>query len=148
MRVYVRRMSDAWVTEWPRFVRRQVKRSGKDAVAKEADVHVGTVNKWLTPTSPHPAVENVIRLGRSCNKIGDALVAAGYLNKDDLSSDGRLIRSAEDRMLSDDELIQQLSDRLASRREIADETESLGGPGRDWGEDAGVNGIEHGDRCG
>jgi hypothetical protein len=140
-------MSDTWATAWPRFVQRQVKQSGKDAVAKDAGVHVGTVNKWLAGTGGHPDVKNVISLGRTRNKIGDALVAAGYLNKEDLSSDGRLIGS-EERMLSDDELIQQLSERLASRRELADETESLGAGSRLWSDDAGVNGVKHGYRRG
>lgn len=139
-------MSDEWVRTWPAYVRRQVKRADKDAVATQAGVHIGTVNRWLSSDPPRPSVENVVSLGRARREIGKALVAAGYLHKTDLGKDGKLTDSGNRlEELSDDEFVQELADRLASRRiAAAEDTQVWASTTGKWRrQDPGVSGMEY-----
>lgn len=99
---------------WPEYVSRVTAGCSRSDVAEAAQINVSAISRWLTSVSP-PRAEKAVSFARGLgqNPI-EALVAAGYLNPDEVDGAVQIVRGRSE--LSDDELIDELKERLTLRQ--------------------------------
>lgn len=99
--------------DWPSYVRRITQGASPKDIAQTLHVNRSLIDRWLNKES-RPATENVVALARAFHgKPVEALVAAGYLDQDDVNGAVEIVRPLSD--LSDDVLISELRGRLRDR---------------------------------
>lgn len=101
---------------WTEYVERILGGVSRKDAAQQAGVSEATMSRWITGTGKkRPVAESVVEFARAFNQEPvKALIAAGYLQPDDLN--GKVIEVYQSRAeLSDGELIAELADRLAAR---------------------------------
>jgi len=85
---------------------------------------VSGVSRWLTGVTGQPKAQMVISFARGLNQRPiEALVAAGYLEPEEVKGAVEVMRSPSD--MSNDELLTELADRL-SRVPDDEQTDRLG----------------------
>lgn len=116
-------MDDAWEVTWPAYVRRHAGNARPTDIGVQAQVHPGTVSRWLGSDNERPKRPGDDHVRKFAIAYGrpviEALVAAGYLSADD-AKDGRSIElgTSLDRLTAD-ELLGEI------RRRIPEDTPDI-----------------------
>lgn len=99
--------------DWATYVRRITRGSSAEDIAAATGIHVTTLYRWQrNPKQKSP--EQVIMFARGMRRSPvEALIAAGYLERDEVADVAEVVRSTSD--LADDELVAELTRRLSER---------------------------------
>lgn len=103
--------------DWTAYVQRITRGASPEDVATAAGVHITTVYRWKkNPKQKSP--EQVINFARGLHQSPiEALIAAGYLEPDEVAGVIEVVRSTAD--LPDDEFVGELARRLGERNRDA-----------------------------
>lgn len=127
---------------WPSYVRRVTQGLDRKTIAAAAGMNVSGVGRWLHAVS-RPSAEKVISFARGLHHSPiEALVAAGYLDEDDIGGAVKVVQSLA--ALSDDAVIEELRDRLRRRR-VADSSRPLNEGLPEWSNEPQPPATEHPD---
>lgn len=135
-------MSESWEKTWPQYVRRHSGAALVKEIGENAGVHPSTVGRWLPAVGrpKRPDGDHVVKFARAYRRPPvEALIAAGYLQPNDISDNDVIELGASLSDVSADELLKEVRRRIPDDRAAASTAdgdhlgerylEDLGNPG-------------------